>query len=317
MPAPPLMFEEPMLRFRHAALFAAFCACLAARAALAAPAGFAFLEIPAGARAAALGGAFASVAQDVDAVFWNPAGLTGVKGVQISGTHAESFQKLRHDQFAVAGRWWGGGVAGSLRALYSDPIEERDDLGNLIGTFGGHDLEFALAYAHALVPGLALGGSAQVLRERIANAGATTYAFGAGGTWEPARLAGVRLAFSGHNLGPAAHYTDEGVSGQPVALPAAVQAGASYGFAASPGYGVRAALESRFTRGRGGIAMLGAELTTPVGAALRAGVRINDQVSNLSFGIGDQLPGLRVDYAFVPSRLGLEDTHRLSFSAQF
>src|SRR5688500_17559264 len=102
---------------------------LAARLAAAEPAGFAFLEIPAGARASALGGAYASLGQGVDAVFWNPAGLAGVKGVQVMGGHYELYEKLRHDHFAVAGRVPGGGIGGSIRALYSEPIEERDELG--------------------------------------------------------------------------------------------------------------------------------------------------------------------------------------------
>src|SRR5262245_41218144 len=85
------------------------------------PSGFAFLEVPAGARAAALGGAFVSLGEGVEAVFWNPAGLAATEGVQISGSHDELFQNLRHDRFAVAGRLWGGGISGSVRALYSGP----------------------------------------------------------------------------------------------------------------------------------------------------------------------------------------------------
>src|SRR5262245_39552105 len=53
------------------------------------PAGFAFLEIPAGARASALGGAFSSMAQGVEAVYANPAGLESVRGVELAATHYE------------------------------------------------------------------------------------------------------------------------------------------------------------------------------------------------------------------------------------
>jgi pimeloyl-ACP methyl ester carboxylesterase len=49
-------------------------------------------------------------------------------------------------------------AAASLRALYSEPIEERDDVGNLIGSFGAHDLEFGLGYGRSVAPGLSLGG---------------------------------------------------------------------------------------------------------------------------------------------------------------
>ncbi len=288
-----------------------------AAAACAEPAGFAFLKVPAGARASAMAGAYASLAHDVEAAFWNPAGLDAVKGLQITGTHYEFLQDLRHDQFAVAGRMWGGGVSASMRALYSGPIDERDEVGNLIGTFGSHDLEFAVGYGHALAPGLALGGTAQVVRERLAEAAATTYAFGLGATLEPAPVTGLRLSLSAHNLGPAARYTIDGTPGAPVPLPTAVQAGGSYAAGVLTGMQLRAALETRLTRGQSGVVMAGAELGQSAGAAVRAGLRLNDSESSFSVGAGYALERLRFDYAFVPYRSDLGDTHRLSFSAQF
>src|SRR5262245_7661424 len=119
---------------RRPLVTAVLLAVLAAPTAAAAPSGFSFLEVPAGARASALGGAFVASGEGVEAAFWNPAGLAAVDRVQITGSHAETFQHLRHDQFAVAGRWLGGGLSTSLRAFYSDPIESRDELGNVTGT---------------------------------------------------------------------------------------------------------------------------------------------------------------------------------------
>ena len=311
-----------MIRIRAAALAAAFLL-LAARPAISGPPGFTFLEVPAGARASALGGAYVSLAQDVDAAFWNPAGLDGVKGIQISGTHVEYMQKLRHDQFAVAGRGLGGGLAGTVRAFYSEPIEERDEIGNLLGSFGTYDLEMALAYGRAVTPGLSLGGTAQLLRERIAEASASTYAFGVGAVWAPAAIAGLRLGLSAHNLGPPARFVFDGAPGEPVSLPAAVQAGGSWQHLLARGAALRTAVEGRFTRGRSGVGMLGVEIATIGGAkgagaaALRGGLRVNDDTAGLSLGAGYALPGLRLDYAFVPLRLDLGDTHRISFTAQF
>jgi hypothetical protein len=281
------------------------------------PAGFAFLEIPAGARAAGLGGAMGSLATGVEAAFWNPAGLDDADALEISGGHSEMVQGLRFDHFAIAGPVYGGGLAASLRALYSEPIEERDELGNLIGTFGAHDLEFALAYGFDLPGDVAAGASAQVVRERISNASATTYAFGVGGLWKPAALGGLRAAASVHNWGADASYTFDGVEGRPVPLPTAFQAGLSYGRGFGYGLDVRGALEGRFTRGRPGVAMIGAELAAPTGAAVRAGLRVNDTATGFSMGAGYAFSSLRVDYAWVPWKLDLGDTHRFSFGARF
>lgn len=290
---------------------------LTAGAASAGPAGFAFLEVPAGARASAMGGAFVSVGRGVEASFWNPAGLAGVRGLQMTGAHFELIEGLRHSQVALAGGVLGGGVSASLRAFYTEAIEERDALGNLIGTFGSHDLEFGLGYGAPLAAGLDLGLGAQVVRERIANSSATTYAFGAGVQWTPAVLPQLRLGLSADHLGPATRYVIDGIEGGDVELPAAVQGGVSYAWALGQVFHLRSALEGRFTRGRSGIAMAGAELGGPAGAALRAGFRANDDAQNLSVGVGWAREGLNLDYAWVPYRYELGDTHRIAFTAQF
>ena len=132
---------------------------LSALPALADPSGFAFLETPAGARASAMGGAYASIGEGVEAAFWNPAGLAAAHGFQITASHYEFLEHLRHAQFGMAGKLWGRGVSGSVRALYSEPITERDALGNETGTFGSHDLELALAYGTVVAPGIRAGGS--------------------------------------------------------------------------------------------------------------------------------------------------------------
>ena len=110
------------------AVAALMLALIASAPATADPSAFAFLEVPAGARASALGGAFVAGAEGAEAAFWNPAGLASLERIQITGSHHELYQNLRHDQVAIAGRWLGGGIAGSVRALYSDPIEQRDEL---------------------------------------------------------------------------------------------------------------------------------------------------------------------------------------------
>ena len=289
----------------------------AAAAALATPAladqpGYAFLEVPAGARAAAMGGAYASVARGADAAFWNPAGLAQFEGTQFSGTHSETYTHLRHEQVAVAGRMFGGGVAASLRAMYSEPIPERDDLGNIIGSFGSHDLEFLAGYGRELSGGMSLGFTAQVIRERIADLAAGTWAVGGGAAWDLGVLPGGRASLSVHNLGPSGHYTFNGQRGQGLKLPVAVQGGLSF-------HNVNGvvALEARATRGRNALVSLGGELDSPVGAALRFGIRTGDDVATWSAGAGWRTKSLHVDYAFVPSRLELDDTHRFSLTANF
>src|SRR5262245_56633453 len=80
------------------AMFAlALASAIGAAPAWSSPAGFAFLEVPAGARASALGGAFVSNGSGVEAAFWNPAGLAEIGRVEIGGSHDEFFQHLRNE----------------------------------------------------------------------------------------------------------------------------------------------------------------------------------------------------------------------------
>lgn len=295
-------------------------ACAAALAGLAPvvsrsdPAGFAFLEVPAGARGSSLGGAYASRAEGAEAAFWNPAGLAATDGIQVTASHYEFLQNLRHAQFALAGKLLGGGTAVAVRAMYSEPIVERDAIGNEIGTFGAHDLEFSVAHGRQFRDGLRAGGSAQLVRERVGDFSATTYAFGLGATWDPAPR--LRLGMGVDHVGPAAHYDLDGARGEPVPLPSAVQVGGSYG-AAAGGFDLHGTLEGRWTRGRAGIGMVGAEVAHPSGAAIRVGMRLNDETTGFSVGAGYAVSKLKLDYAFVPYRLDLGDTQRFSVSAQF
>lgn len=304
-----------MLRPRDFALFAALI--LAAPPVEAAPAGFAFLEVPAGARAAAMGGAYVSLVEGVEGVFWNPAALAGVQGTQVTGGHTEFVQSLKHDQFALAGRLLGGGVAGSIRAMYTQPIAARDELGVLTGTWGSHDLEFQLGYGWTNINGLRFGLAGQVVRERIDTESAMTWSGGAGATWQPRGPAGLRLGVSAQHLGPAAHYDFDGERGAPVELPTAVQTGASWAHELAHGFATTVAVDARTTRGRPRVVGAGAELSSSLGAALRAGYRNGDDVTDFSAGIGYRRGGFAVDYAWVPARLDLGDTHRFSFAAQF
>jgi hypothetical protein len=289
---------------------------LASRPAHAVPPGFAFLDVPAGARASALGGAFVSAGTGVEAAFWNPAGLATVERVEIAGSHYEFVEDLRHEQFALAGRQLGGGAAVSLRAFYSQPIEARDDLGNLTGTFGGHDLDFAVAYGRALAPGLHAGLAAHLIRERIADQTTGTWSLGGGVRWAP-ESGPLRLGIAVEHLGPDARYSFPGGPGQPLRLPAAAQAGATWSLAMPATMALAASLETRLTRGREPVAMAGAEFSHASGAALRLGGRANDTAATFSMGAGYALRTLRLDYAYVPLRLDLGDTHRVSFAARF
>ena len=202
-----------------------------------------------------------------------------------------------------------------MRAAHTEPIEERDDLGNLIGSFGAHDLEFALGYARSVGGEISWGASAQLLRERISNLSATTYRVqprgGMGpGVFGPARV-GERAQ---HGAGA---LTIDDIAGRPVRLPTALQTGVAAPASPRVIASGHSALEAASRAGVIGDA--DRRRSRPIAVARRSasGVRVNDSASTMSFGAGYAFPSLRLDYAFVPMNSDLGDTHRFAFSTRF
>ena len=56
-----------------------------------------FLEIPVGARAVGMGGAFVSVANDATALYWNVAGIANLERNEIMGIHSRWIAETSFD----------------------------------------------------------------------------------------------------------------------------------------------------------------------------------------------------------------------------
>src|SRR5471032_349554 len=64
--------------------------------------GAAFLKIGPGARPVGMGEAFTGVADDIHAIYWNPAGLGTLKHAEITGMHMQYFQSIQYEFAAFA-----------------------------------------------------------------------------------------------------------------------------------------------------------------------------------------------------------------------
>src|ERR1019366_8734663 len=60
--------------------------------------GASFLDIPVGARPAALGSAYSALAADAYAPVWNPAGLGFVRQTEVAGQHLSYLESV-HDEY--------------------------------------------------------------------------------------------------------------------------------------------------------------------------------------------------------------------------
>src|SRR3954464_6922850 len=61
-----------------------------------------YLKLPMGARGTGMGEAFTAVADDVEAMFYNPAGLTQLDSAHLLLMHNESFGGIRYEHIGFA-----------------------------------------------------------------------------------------------------------------------------------------------------------------------------------------------------------------------
>ncbi len=280
-----------------------------------------FLEIGAGARAAALGNAFVAVADDASATYWNPAGLLAIRRNDVLGTHNAWIQDLRHEFAAFGARRGRHAIGLSFIGLYTDDIDARNEVGDYVGQFGYSDNAFAASYAFQLSDALGLGATARYVRESIIGVPEmdtgteippdnvlSGWAWDFGGTWKtPAQglTAGVAL----RNLGGQLSYDFSGA--QSFDLPSAMQAGLAF---RRPDFRNGAlTLSADFLAARGADASIrmGAEYAYRGQFLVGAGYKTGLENENVSFGIGYE-KGVRVNYAFTPLYSDLGNSHRIS-----
>jgi hypothetical protein len=137
-----------------------------------------FLGIGVSARALALGGAFAAQADDVTAGYWNPAGLSQVKGnLQLTFMHSEYFAGIaKYDYGALAAPVDATSTLGlSIIRFAIDDIIDSTDLidknGNIdydrLKTFSAADYAFLLSFAKKMKKeGLRIGGNVKIVHRK-------------------------------------------------------------------------------------------------------------------------------------------------------
>lgn len=274
-------------------------------------AGFAFLKLGVGARPMGMGSAYVALATDPTAIYWNPAGLGGAEGAQVTVMHNEWIQDFRQE-FAAVSRSFGAGTLGlGVSGFYTSEFEKRDDVGNLIGHFGFNDFAVTGAFAHRFTQQAAGGIAVKFIREMIDQESATAVAFDLGG-----RLAlgasGVSLGAAVQNLGGDATFIS-----QSFPLPRTLRAGAALSRAIPglDGKGVLSA-EVRNARGDGTRTHVGGEFEYKERVALRAGAKFGYDDESMSFGVGLIQHRFRFDYALVPFSSNLGTTHFVSLNAR-
>ncbi len=171
-----------------------------------------FLEIPAGARAIAMGGAFVGTANDVSSLYWNVAGIARLYRNEALFSHNEWLADTRFDFAALAVPLESFGTLGlSFTSLSMDDmivrtVERPEGTGEM---FSAGSFAVGVHYARNLSEQFSIGFTAKYISESIWNMQATAFALDIGTLFTTQFLNGMRIGAQISNFG-----TDMKLSGR-------------------------------------------------------------------------------------------------------
>jgi hypothetical protein len=292
-------------------------------------AAYAFLKVGTDARAEAMGGAYAGLADGLGALTYNPAGLGFLAPKQFMATYNNWLTDIQSG--FVAGTWRLGendriGVAaqyldyGNFRAARSDGSSRPD--------FGASDFALALSWGRSFsgqddrseaVSQSSVGGSVRLISESIDNQSSWALAFDAGFLYrfsDEHTQAGIAVRNAGFQM----KAFGEGAKDK---LPITGVAGFSHQLRGTPvlfAVDVMKSYDSKFG------AAFGSEISAVKPLLLRVGYNTlggqidtgtnSDKLAGLSFGAGFTMNRVTIDYAFgLMSKLG--STHRFTLHTGF
>ena len=165
----------------------------------------AFLEIGIGARAEAMGGSYTAQAGEVEAIYWNPAGLAYLDGLAMSFTHTEWLADTNFDFFALATPlpFIGTVLAASFTSLTvpQQPVRTVDVPEGTGEFYDAQDLAVNISVSARLIPSFSIGLSGKYISQRIWTESANQIALDAG-VYYQTPLRGLSLGSSISNFGP-------------------------------------------------------------------------------------------------------------------
>lgn len=204
-----------------------------------------FLQIEPDSRSAGMGMTGVAVADNAYAPFWNPAGLAGQEGTEVSLTHAPWLPALGADlSYNYISGKHSMGKAGTLGGHFTyfnlGQQDWTDEQGNPLGEFKSYELAAGLSYGVEVGGGVSLGAGARYIFSSLVGGDILDGSqpgqsigfdlgmiydapqFDAGGMGVTPSL-GVNLA----NMGPSIKYLDNGV---PNAIPTNLRFGTGLEF---------------------------------------------------------------------------------------
>ncbi|GJQ62395.1 MAG: hypothetical protein SCALA702_14480 [Melioribacteraceae bacterium] len=287
---------------------------------------FQFLKVMTTARAYALAGAYTTVANTSDAVFWNPAGLTQIKHFGVSAGYTEWIMDIGHYSFSGAYTVEGVGTFAAF-AMFNDIGEIQETQVSALGfvngkynpgltgrTFSPSSMVAGISFARDLNDRFTFGINVKYAREDLVYESAGVIAFD-GGLIYNTGFKSIILGATIRNFGPEVEFIDR-----------------SYPLPQTLTLGLSTMLFSRYDpllmnlgahsllvtyameqpRDYDQQHIIGMEYGFDEMLYLRGGYRFNGDQEGLSFGGGVLFHGYKIDYAFSDFGEHLSSVHRIS-----
>ncbi len=166
-----------------------------------------FLEIPVGARAVAMGSAFAAVSDDASAMYWNPSGIARLTQSDAIFSHAAWIADISFNYGGIAIPLGEIGTLGfNFTSLTMADMERTtEDAPEGTGeTFSAGSYAIGVAYARNLTDWFSIGANIKYINEYIWNDNASTIAIDVG-TLFTTPFSGVKFGVGIVNVGQDLH----------------------------------------------------------------------------------------------------------------
>lgn len=277
----------------------------------------AFLKIGVGARNISMGETGA-ISDDINAIYWNPAGLVQLKSPEVSFMHAAWFETIKYEHLAFGYPIKIGTLACGINYLSMSPIEKYDNMGMKVDkTYSPSDTAVTVSYARNLGK-IPVGLNLRFISSKIDNKSAGAYACDIGGIYNGLQVASrtLQIGLVLQNLGTKMKFEKESDP-----LPMNIKVGSKYKLVDNKltlALDINKPIDNdiRINFGTEYVYKFNKDFLISGRAGYKTNTKGLDTLAGLSVGMGFGFRKYSIDYAWVPYG-DLGQTHRFSILVKF